>query len=115
MAEHTPECLAQAAAAEAARAAWRARWPHHCRACEGRGGAGESYDPSPAGLSLGAGWLYDWYPCESCVEAGRCPRCAARTMADDGDCDTCFACGWDGRRPDHLPPEPACVCQPLGY
>ncbi|MEI7770113.1 MAG: hypothetical protein WCI67_09010 [Chloroflexales bacterium] len=71
---HTEAC----AAARAAQAAWDARWPHHCQECGGSGGIGYSYDPSPAGVSLSAGSMMDYEPCDCFAERGVCPRCAGR-------------------------------------
>ncbi len=88
---HSPECVAATERAQAARVAWAARWPNHCEACGGWGGATSYYDPSPAGVSLSAGFLQDFDPCAECSDKGRCGRCGG-PVTDDGPCP---ACGWN--------------------
>ena len=106
------EALAEIERAQAARTAWFAKWPNACRVCEGHGGDWSSYDPSPAGVSLSPGVMYDFDPCPVCIGSdwaertetdeegepytvmlGKCPRCAA-LMPNEGDAP-CPACGWN--------------------
>jgi hypothetical protein len=72
---HTEECLRRNRELALARGQWEAAWPNHCRACEGWGGREESYDPSPAGVSLSPGSMTDFEPCEKCGASDLCPRC----------------------------------------
>jgi ribosomal protein L37E len=112
------------AQAETDRAAWFAKWPNACQHCEGHGGSVSAYDPSPAGVSLGAGYMYDFDACEHCVASdqgegtevidgeeytvlmGKCARCGAR-MPTEGEY-ACPACGWnwDQGADDSAPPMP---------
>ena len=57
-------------------AAWEARWPAACRACDAAGVITLRYDPSPAGVSLGSGWMEDSEACRCTSERNVCPRCA---------------------------------------
>jgi len=52
----------------------------YCRSCLGRGEWRESYDPSPSGVGLSPGSMWDVGPC-GCIdhELPRCPRCGACT------------------------------------
>lgn len=94
-----------------ARANWASRWPNHCRKCEGRGGIETQYDPSPPGISLSAGWMYELELCETCqcVDPARCPRCGVDILDwqhFQEDETPCPYCGWDwGNGPDDVMPE----------
>jgi hypothetical protein len=81
----------------AARAAWAARFPQHCRQCEGWGWVNVVVgDEECAELE---GDL-----CPGCLYRHHCPRCAA--AFDTFDQGRCAVCGWaweeDGRG---MPPE----------
>jgi len=89
MAEHTAECQERTRKLERARDGWIQKWPDYCKACNGWGGAGYSYDPSPAGVSLGSGMLEDFDTCQ-CTDNGICARCAG-AVDDDGSCPHCGA------------------------
>lgn len=94
---HTQACLTNQTIVAAERFAYAQRWPNHCPDCEGWGGHLGSYDPSPAGVSLGSGSFTEFDPCESCYCKGACPRCGA-SMGDGQelfDNDTpCLSCGF---------------------
>ena len=105
--QHTPECAAAQAANIAAQDAWRARWPNACKSCQGAGGKAFRYDPSPAGIGLSPGYMWDFDPCPACE--GRCPRCG-QPAPHDADVP-CPACGWNyGKGKDDACPEPIEEC-----
>ena len=97
MTTHTQACIDSQTAISAKRFAYAQRWPNHCTDCEGWGGHSSSYDPSPAGVSLGGGSFTEFDPCETCYCKGNCPRCGG-PMADGQelfDEDTpCPSCGF---------------------
>ena len=72
---HTAECQRQCAERTAAREAWVAQWPNHCKTCQGAGAQYSTYDPSPSGVSLGSGQMVDVDVCPDCAEKGICSRC----------------------------------------
>lgn len=45
------------------REAWERQYPNYCRCCGGHGAFYSTYDPSPAGVSLGPGYMTDSDPC----------------------------------------------------
>ena len=85
------------------------RWPQFCRKCGAAGEIGGYYDPSPAGVSLSPGRMWDADPCE-CTEAGRCPRCAKPVFTEDDWTDDenviCPLCGWRYGESDDTAPIP---------
>lgn len=94
----TEECLRIIAQAEAQRAAWAARWPSYCRECDGWGGHRYAVNlDEPPSVE----------PCEGCAGRGRCGRCWALGLTEDG-AGPCAACGWDYS--DGLPPLVECYC-----
>lgn len=104
---HDPDCEARFAAWSAERDAYDAAWPNHCPDCRGWGGQVFSYDPSPAGVALSPGVMWDFDPCPTCYETGRCPRCdKAGIDEDEAKCD---ACGWKEGDPGS-PESPECLC-----
>lgn len=113
MTTHTEICTVHVATLYKLRLEYETTWPNHCRACNGWGGAASYYDPSPAGVSLGAGMLEDWDSCSTCLDNNLCPRCKAPILeADDDDngAQGCLNCGWttdDGGLP---PWDPDCGC-----
>lgn len=90
-----------------------AKYPDACGDCGGVGLLISTYDPSPAGVSLGSGWVHDVDLCPNCLEDGKCPHCAQKTIEEyEGD-DGCYhyrctACGWDEEKDVDpvLPPAP---------
>lgn len=96
------DCLTNTKAAQEERqASWKMTWPNYCKTCNGNGGTAYSYDPSPAGVSLSAGSMEDFDPCEVCASQGICPRCGKPGLTNEarGDAETgagpCMFCGWD--------------------
>jgi hypothetical protein len=78
---HTEKCLADHRQWEIEKELFEIQYPGYCRKCNGWGGHWYSFDPSPAGISLGPGSMQDFAVCE-CIEGGewwegRCPRCGA--------------------------------------
>jgi hypothetical protein len=76
------------------RGRWLARWPAHCKTCEGWGGStfyeshGFTHGPAEA--------IFE--PCPDCVdhEVPHCGRCSfPLTVMDDDSVDHCGACGWN--------------------
>jgi hypothetical protein len=110
---HTATCIANFAQHEAELAAYQERWPEHCQACRGHGGGVIAYDPSPAGVSLSQGCMYDFEPCPECYDKGICPRCAKPMVANmDEDLPAnCPHCGW--KQGQGAPGAPECDCWAL--
>lgn len=80
-------------------------FPNYCQKCKGWGGFACSYDPSPSGVSLGSGQMFDVDPCEDC-EGGDPAFCAlCRAPLDDQFERTCGHKGIDGK-----PEPPECIC-----
>lgn len=74
---------------DAANAAWRARWPNHCPACRGWGGA-THYESH--GFRHGAAErIFDL--CDAIPET-QCHRCGEHGLTDEGE-GPCKHCGWD--------------------
>lgn len=76
------------------------KYPDACDRCLGCGSITESYDPSPSGVGLSTGYMYDTYECPSCVEKGNCPRCGGKVVvsdkeSSDDDMMMCAACTWN--------------------
>ncbi len=110
---HTPDCQLRQTQSNQEREAWATRWPAHCPGCEGRGEFSSSYDPSPAGVSLGSGFLQDAEPCVICTEQGLCPRCRKQVWDPEDIPETpCPHCGWNwGKQEgDVMPPKHECSC-----
>lgn len=72
---------------------WRVKWPNHCEACGGWGGQHYAYDPSPAGVGLSPGCMYDVDVCEA-LPPKTCHRCGEAGLDEDGD-GPCSNCGWN--------------------
>jgi hypothetical protein len=77
----------------------KAKYPNACTSCGGAGMVYSTYDPSPAGISLGSGSMTDADPCAKCVEQDVCPRCGEKginwiegTDAQSGLSDDHFEC-----------------------
>lgn len=96
-------CAAELDAALKRAEEWKAKWPNHCPECCGTGGDVSAYDPSPSGVALSPGYMYDFDPCEACMET--CPRCG-QPMDKENDAP-CPSCGWNwGKNPDDASPPP---------
>lgn len=114
--KHLHNCEQLAAEREALRAAWLAKYPNACPTCHGTGGTWSQFDPSPAGVSLGAGYLEDFDPCPDCCERrSACPRCGAPQPEEFwSEQGKCLVCGWNwGTEPgneDALPAPYECYC-----
>lgn len=95
--EHTAECYLL----QKEREAWLDQWrPTYHAPCNGSGILYGTYDPSPAGVSLGSGYFVDEEPC-TCVQDGICPRCGGKellpTVNEWGETEwygPCKKCGW---------------------
>jgi hypothetical protein len=114
--EHRKNCAEQKAKWEIERAEFVAKHPNHCRKCNGTGGFYSQYDPSPAGVSLGAGFMVDWDSCSECSDNGLCPLCGGIVFAvyDEKAVyvhDACQMCGYNTDMTDENPPaEFECFC-----
>ncbi len=109
----TDQCKENRRKHEKAEAEYFFQWPHHCKKCDGWGGFYSSYDPSPAGVSLGSGSMQDYDPCPACYDQGVCPRCGREfdvEEVEDNDLP-CPHCGitFDGST-DGLPGVFECWC-----
>lgn len=76
------ECAEQAAA-------WRVKWPHHCKACDGWGGSSftQSHGPGPGEQ------MFD--VCEALPNMMTCHRCGKDGLSDTDGEGPCSHCGWD--------------------
>lgn len=117
---HTPECQAAYQKYEAAYQVWMEKWGSTCcQNCWGQGAFYDSYDPSPAGVSLSTGSVMDAEPCSDCTgreEDPCCPRCGSRNI--DVEKETpCRDCHYNwGKNPDDMRPEwPGCGCEDAYY
>ena len=87
--------------------AYMGAWPTHCADCGGWGLHTETYDPSPAGVSLGAGTVTDIALCLKCLEEETCPRCCEEAPWIDGvGSHCCTRCGFVEGETEGLPPVP---------
>jgi hypothetical protein len=113
MVKHSDDCIKARARYEKDLAEFNARHPNHCQKCGGWGGHYGLYDPSPAGVSLGSGYMVDFDPCE-CVNNSICPRCGQKSESVQEAVETgvdikCSLCGW--KEGDvGIPQEPECFC-----
>lgn len=105
--QHTVGCLEREKLALAAREEYTGKWPNFCKKCRGWGGFASTYDPSPAGVSLSPGFMYDFDVCPACVEEGICPRCGEQSLDEEGN--VCSSCGWTSDD-EGLPPMHECFC-----
>lgn len=53
------------------------QYPDYCTNCNGQGIFYTQYDPSPAGVSLGSGYMTDVDLCPRCVNNMLCPWCGS--------------------------------------
>jgi hypothetical protein len=74
----------------AAAAAWRLRWPGHCRACSGWGGT--TYQESHGFAGGGSETMFD--ECGAHADLRVCHRCGCLGLSVDGS-GPCSACGWN--------------------
>lgn len=115
--EHSKECKDILSKFLKEDAEYVIQWPNHCKTCGGWGIFYTDYDPSPAGISLSAGYMTDFDPCNDCVENDTCPRCG-RLLPDDFDYDDfdepCPHCEFtfDGKT-DGRAEAPQCFCYQL--
>lgn len=56
--------------------------PLACKNCKGAGFLWEAYDPSPLGISLSPGMMYDAEPCPKCFGQGICPWCGKHSLIE---------------------------------
>lgn len=93
---HSEACDKDSAAAKAAHEAYFVQWPNACRKCSSWGGHGSSYDPSPSGVGLSPGSMYDFDPCDDCWGKMKCSRCGLDpAWPEDSDgSGACPSCGW---------------------
>lgn len=92
---------------------YQTKWPNHCKKCNGWGGFYVRYDPSPAGISLGSGYMTDFDLCLECLEKDVCPRCGKGIKVMEGeyfDTFRCENCGFEEGKTYGLPEEPECFC-----
>ena len=90
--EHTEQCEEDRVRIEKVREEYVKQWPNYCRRCNGWGGFGSTYDPSPAGVSLGSGSMEDFDPCPDCGEKNLCSRCGWGVDFSNA-IETCPHCG----------------------
>lgn len=87
----------------------KAKYPNACTNCGGAGVCYSTYDPSPAGVSLGSGTMTDCDICDTCVGNDKCPVCGKEGLTfhetKTEDYCTCPHCGWDERKTEVLFPE----------
>ena len=104
---HTADCISRADTLNAEQAAFDTQWPNACRKCNAGGLLRSPGGWVPYGMG-NAQLPDDVDPCD-CLEAGRCPRCAAATMTeeanDEGDIPPCSACGWNAEEAEGHRPE----------
>jgi len=110
---HTQACDEAFAKAHDLREEFEKKHPNFCRNCGGAGVFYESYDPSPAGVSLGSGSMIDVYLCEECIEQNKCPLCGQETLSEDGT--KCSSCEYEFEKSPTFPELPECHCQSSVY
>jgi hypothetical protein len=81
---HDEACLQAFAEYEHKKSEYESRWPNYCRNCNGDGGFYSTYDPSPAGVSLGSGFMVDFDTCPSALTRASA-RGAVRKSRRKGD------------------------------
>jgi hypothetical protein len=103
---HTEECLKARAQYEQQAAVFLFMHPNVCFACGGAGGFSWSYDPSPAGVSLGAGYLEDAESCALCEGDEDEPHCGLCGQPTNTDGERLCGCSPDV----FLHEGPECFC-----
>ena len=110
--KHTDHCIKVQEDYKREKELFERVFPNYCRNCRGWGGFGYYYDPSPAGVSLGSGSMYDWEPCGHCIENALCPLCGKDIV--EGEMHWfCPSCGWIEGESEGLRDEPECYCWEL--
>jgi len=92
---HTKSCQAHTERVNQAIAEYEAKWPDHCRKCNGAGLL-VSYQSVPYGMGSTNMEVDDY--CSTCIEEGKCPRCGKTVFSEedfDGEILSCSQCGWD--------------------
>ena len=122
---HKSSCYQVRARIELERHWYMTAWPNYCIECGGWSGFWSSYDPSPAGVSLGAGSIQDFETCGRCYDKELCPRCGhyLAYVSDmqhgpdqDGDYTVCTSCGWrDDQEIEGIAEHDECECWELDY
>lgn len=110
--KHDPDCAEAIIGREIAIRNYKSTYPNYCTNCQGWGGRGYSYDPSPAGVSLSPGSLWDFDPCPKCAQRGYCPRCGLKTLLDEQDeptVEVCYACRFKQMETEGIP-DVECFC-----
>jgi hypothetical protein len=116
---HSKYCLEQTQRYVDFVADFEEKYPNYCKKCDGWGGKWERYDPSPAGVSLGSGYMEDFEPCEDCIDALplKCPRCGFPYLRwviqqrQGINFSPCPRCNWSEEDPDGIPTDtPECFC-----
>jgi hypothetical protein len=118
MTVHKEACIQAFALYDQETSDYESLWPNHCRRCNARGGVSSAYDPSPAGVSLGSGWMEDFDTCGECADHRNCPRCAGTIPGQQATLEagvdpstTCPHCGWSPDDASGFGPEPPeCLC-----
>ena len=115
---HTVRCEEQRESRGRRRARWKARWPNHCRVCEGSTDAGH-----PCLGRRGDGDRYGWRPDQpGCLYHLTCPRCGGEDAMHPEDANVpCRFCQYhegqaeyDGEaNPNYMGclPERECACR----
>ncbi len=106
--EHSEKCKASMAALQAAIDAYQTQWPNFCHTCGGWG-AFQTVDSVPYGP--GSVSMYGSEPCGACIDEGKCPRCGAQALDEDGE--NCASCGWNWEKTPGCPegPDGPCECE----
>lgn len=79
-----------AAERSAVNSKWKAKWPNHCSACGGWGGA-TSHQSVPYGATTAAMPIFDI--CDALPET-QCHRCGQHGLTQESD-GPCSFCGWN--------------------
>jgi len=106
--EHSKDCVGAFSLHNVLVAEYEKSYPNYCTHCQGWGGSWSKYDPSPSGISLSPGFMYEFDPCPKCVENSICPRCGKELY--DADEVICKECGFNGKEDEGLPQPPECWC-----
>ena len=110
---HGALCRKYAGIARARKTRFQSRYPDYCTAC---GADGFTYSKDYWGE-------LKQYPCTSCLEQGKCPRCGKQEIVQEpwkefaGSYPVCAACNWTSLHEDDdantLPFPPECYCEVL--
>jgi hypothetical protein len=111
--KHTLECWTEQKEFAKHLKAFEEKYPNYCRHCGGWGVFVSQYDPSPAGISLGPGYMLESDPCPKCMENGDCPLCGHHHEDEDWGSDfptVCESCGWTEDTTEGAPDIGDCGC-----